>query len=893
MANCIDDILKAGRGVITRKEAEAIIAEVERRFKQKMPKATKGHNIFTRPGKPGSGRSGGPEYKADAEGSKSRETLMQEAAVDAYQEKLQGKQEKLRRNELQIEKQALLNTQLAKLGGNVAAVESLLVDAKGELHLQGRIRAERERYLGQLTGAMDALAKDTEWRRMAPLARETALAAAMMDPNMGRKQGNTPAQGRPNAIEELAFAFRAMDDDAFARKNAAGADIHYTPGHVPQLWEPSSVRLFGLSAADKARLVTASAATRRAMVTRAQARWVEFVLPRVDRGRYLDPETGLPMHDEQLSEVLSGIWRTIASSGLTGDVVVGEAALATSLGARREVWFKDPQSFVEANREFGARDLFSAISGEATRHAREIALLEMFGPNPTMGFKTLLAEGMARQAEGNLGAGRKGSHRAEIIFNELAGKGLGPPEDKASFDSLASYDLVSRASKGMRNLIASAKLGMLPFSQINDLATFRMMAISDGLGTGRTLRNFLAAFNPLNSADRMAARQYSIMAQMMIGDAALRFGGDTGNGQGWTSRLANATVKWSGAQHWTDTGKMGFQITIGQRLAEARGIDFAKLPERQRLMLERYGIDAAGWDIVRRAQPVELFGYDTITPLSVSKVVDPGWHTKSAKVSEASDAQIREVAARIGALMAEEADVAILQPGAKEKALAAGSTYEGTISGELMRSVFFFKTFTVAMITKAWPRVIESRGPGLGRAGAVTEFLLANMIAGALTIQLREIARGRNPRDTYEPEFWAAAFAQAGGFGIFGDFVFADQNRFGGGLAESIMGPQWGLIGDAQRLTVGNLQQAAAGDDPKFAAEAIQFGKNYAPLMNLWYTRIALDHLLFYHAQEAANPGYLRRVRKRVERDGQTWWWDPADAAPEGPPDVTQMFGGE
>lgn len=891
MAKCVDEILKAAKGALTRKEAEAIIAEVERRFGQKMSKAQR--NIFAKPGKPGSGKPGGPELSLNPDGTKSRESLMQEAAVEAFAEKVNAKQEQLRRQELQIEKQAMLNTQLAKLGGDVRALESLLVDAKGETHLQGRIRSERERYLGQLTGPMDALAKDPKWRRMDPLQRETRLAEAMMNPELGSKQGKVPGATSWSAIEELAFVFRAMDDDAFQRKNAAGADIHYTPGHVPQLWDASSVRLFGMETSAKAGLMLAKAETRRAILAKSQAKWVEFVLPRVDRGRYLDPETGAPMNDEQLREVLSGIWRTIASNGLSGDVAVGEAALATSLGARREVWFKDPQSFVEANREFGARDLFSAMTGEAVRHAREIALLEMFGPNPTMGFKTLLTEAQVRQAEGNLGAGRKGSYRAEIIYNELAGKGLGPPEDKASFDALAKYDLVSRGFKGLRNLIASAKLGMLPFSQINDLATFRMMSISDGLGTGRTMRNFLAAFNPANAKDRMAARQYGIMAQMMIGDAALRFGGDTGSGQGWTSQLANATVKWSGAQHWTDTGKMGFQISIGQRLAEMSELPFEAVDGKLRQMMERYGITASDWELIRRSETVDLFGYQTMTPLTVAKVLHPKWFEQKKGEALRYETQVKEAALKVGAMMAEEADIAILQPGAKEKAIAAGETPEGTIAGEAMRSLFFFKTFTVAMMTKALPRIIDARGPGWGKAGALTEFLLANMIAGALTIQLKEIAKGRNPRDSYEPEFWAAAFMQAGGLGIFGDLFLSNNNRFGGGLAETLAGPVVGLMGDAQRLTVGNLQQAAMGEDTKFGAEAIQFGKNYAPLMNLWYTRLALDHLLFYHAQEAANPGYLRRSRRRIERENQSWWWAPTDNQPDGPPDLTQMFGGE
>jgi hypothetical protein len=892
MAKCVDDLIKAAGGAVTRKEAQEIIAEIERRFNRKMPKE-----------KPVTKFPSKRDYeKAKAEGrdptALSPEERMVEAATEAFAEAVQLKKEKLRRQELQIEKQVIRQTQLMRLGGNVKAVESMLVDPQGELTLQGRIRSTREGYLARLAEPMDNLAADPEWRRLDPVVRETLLAEALLNDTASVDKNHKGPITR-TAIEELAYAFRTMDNDAYHRKNAAGADIHYTPGHVPQMWNPSAVRLFGLSAADKARLVVATEATRKALVTKAQARWVEYVLPRIDPARYVDQNTGAPLMDEELREVLSGIWRTIASNGLTGEPSVGQAALATQLGARREVWFLDAQGFVEANREFGARDLFSALTGEAVRHAREIALLETYGPNPAMGFKTDLAWSMGNQAEVNPGAGRKGSHRAQIIFDELSGKGMGAPEDRAAVDSLAKYDLVSRSMKGLRNLIVSAKLGMLPFSQINDLATFRAMARADGLGTGKTIKSALSMFNPANVADRKLARRHGILSQMVLGDAALRYGGDTGSGQGWTSQLANATVKWSGAQHWTDSLKQAYQVNIGWHLAEARHLAFDALPKDFGAMVRRYGITADEWEVIRRAETVEIAGEQTVTPHTVARAQTPdllrpelGGGKRLRGVESAEQIKIREAALKVGAMMAEEADIAILQPGAKEKAIASGGTLEGTISGELMRSAFFFKTFSVAMLTKALPRIAES-GQGLGKVRVMTEFMLLNMVAGAMTIQLKEIVKGRNPRDMEEPEFWASAFMQAGGLGIFGDFFFADQNRFGGGLAESAAGPVAGFFADLQRLTVGNMQQAADGKDPRFVAEAIQFGKNYTPLMNLWYTRLALDHAIFFHVQEAANPGYLRRSRRRIEKGNQSFWWSPDDNLPEGPPDLSQAFGGD
>jgi len=894
MAKCLDDLIKAGKGLITRKEAEQIIAAIEKRYNRPMPKA--GRNIFERPGKPGKGKPAGPDAALEADGSPSPERRMQEAALEAYQEKLREKSEGLRRQELQVEAQYRRQVQIARLGNNVKAIEALLVDPKGELTLQGRIRAVREQYLAGVTPSLDALAKNRDWRRMKPVEREALLAEAMMDPELTKKTVQRPGQDvRPELqrlVQDLAEKFRVMDNDAFARKNAAGADIKYTPGHIPQLWNPSEVRLFGLKLKDKARLLTTrDGQTRRALLERSRARWIEDVLPKLDRERYVDEETGLPMDDQQLREVMSGIWQTIASNGLTGPLA-GEGALASRLSVSREIWFKDPQSWVEANRIYGARDLFSTITGEAQRHAREVALLEMYGPNPTAGFRTDLTYAMQGQALDNPAAGRRGSYRAQIMFDELSGKGIGPPEDRAAVDNLARFDLVSRFFKGTRNMIASAKLGMLPFSQINDLAIFRAMARADGLGTGKTIRSALSLFNPANRRDRALARRHGILAQMVLNDAALRYGGDTGSGQGWTSKLANATVKWSGAQHWTDSLKQAFQINIGWHLADARNLEFDQLPGEFGELVRRYGITAEEWDVIRRAETVKLAGQDTITPHTVARSYHPGMGVDaSAGQARKGEGVVREAALKVGAMMAEEADVAILQPGTKERAIASGATFEGTIAGELMRSAFFFKTFSVAMLTKAMPRIVNS-GTGLKRAGIMSEFALSMIVAGGLTIQLKELAKGRNPRDMTDPGFWGAAFMQAGGLGIFGDFFFNDANRFGGGFTNTLVGPVGGLFADVQKLTVGNIQQGLEGRDTRASAEAMQMVKNYTPLMNLWYTRLALDHLLFFHVQEAANPGYLRRMKRRVQKQNQSFWWDPGDDIPE-VPDLEQAFGGK
>lgn len=50
------------------------------------------------------------------------------------------------------------------------------------------------------------------------------------------------------------------------------------------------------------------------------------------------------------------------------------------------------------------------------------------------------------------------------------------------------------------------------------------------------------------------------------------------------------------------------------------------------------------------------------------------------------------------------------------------------------------------------------------------------------------------------------------------------------------------------------------------------------PFVNLYYTRIAADYLIFHSLQESVNPGYLERSERRMrQQTGQTYWLSPSE----------------
>jgi hypothetical protein len=107
--------------------------------------------------------------------------------------------------------------------------------------------------------------------------------------------------------------------------------------------------------------------------------------------------------------------------------------------------------------------------------------------------------------------------------------------------------------------------------------------------------------------------------------------------------------------------------------------------------------------------------------------------------------------------------------------------------------------------------------------------MLGLTVMGGISVQARNLLKGKDPQDMKEPGFGGQAFAQGGGAGIFGDFIFSDQNRYGNSLTQTALGPMAGLIDDSTRLTIGNLQQFLKGKETNLAGEAVKFGRRYTP----------------------------------------------------------------
>lgn len=216
--------------------------------------------------------------------------------------------------------------------------------------------------------------------------------------------------------------------------------------------------------------------------------------------------------------------------------------------------------------------------------------------------------------------------------------------------------------------------------------------------------------------------------------------------------------------------------------------------------------------------------------------------------------------------------------------------FKAATEGEVYRSLMLFKTTPFAGVANMVRRAQDLNG--MNKATFLARYIAGTTLGGAMAIQVNHLISGEDPDDMTKSSFWLRALVKGGSFGIYGDFMLADQTKYGSSIAATIGGPALGLAEGVAKLAVVNTQKLAKGEDTTYAADAIRVGKMVTPFANLWYTKAVFNHLILQQAQEMASPGYNAKLRQNMERNYDTkYWWKPGATEPSRGPDLERAVG--
>lgn len=608
-----------------------------------------------------------------------------------------------------------------------------------------------------------------------------------------------------------------------------------------------------------------------------ESEWVDFTLAHLDADRMPDPSTGQPFTEPALRAALQGVYQTIKTNGVS-DMTPGAGGGGKKLANRRQearfLVFKNADSWLAYQERFGSSNLYGTMMEHLQAMSREVALLETLGPNPNNGFRYLMDvakkvedKPLARQAN-------------EAIFRLVNGTG---DANRSPF--------VASLFGGIRNWNVAGKLGAAALSAVSDLGFIAQTVRWNGMSVTRTFGRYLSQLNPANEADRILATRIGITALSWseaysnvgrFSEIAGAGGGKIGKFADAGATFSEAVLRASGLNAMTDAGRRAFALEFGANLAEAFGKDLDQVDGffgdglRARLTPE-------DWEALRTTPTVEHKGAQFF-------VVD---HLMAREDLPLSRRQ--QLASKVQQYLNTELLYAVPEPDALARVITtAGGQARGTIAGEVTRNLLQFKSFPIAVLSLHAQRAIaaaQMRGTWTGIKYAA-QGIIATTALGYVALQAKQIAKGKDPRDIDDARTWAAAFIQGGGAGIYGDFLFADQNRFGQGPVTTLLGPTAGLVDDVTKLSLGNVQQLIKGEDTDFIAEAVGFSSRYAPGGNLWYTRLLLEREVFDQLALAADPVGARRrftrQEKRARDETSGFWWRPGQQAPDRAPEIEQ-----
>lgn len=249
------------------------------------------------------------------------------------------------------------------------------------------------------------------------------------------------------------------------------------------------------------------------------------------------------------------------------------------------------------------------------------------------------------------------------------------------------------------------------------------------------------------------------------------------------------------------------------------------------------------------------------------------------RIADAYDTARRNLELAVLRFFADETSYGVVEVDAATRRMMTWGQRPGTIAGEAIRFVGQFKGFPFAFTQRVGGRAIfgHRKDATLLEKSAHIGALLAGMtMAGYAAMTMKDLVKGYwPPRDPTKPATWAAAFVQGGAAGIYGDYLFAQTNRFGNSILETTAGPTIGSAAEfitialkARDVATGKL----TGNEADFpAARAISWATGNTPFANLFYVRPALDYLFLNSMREAVSPGFLKKQAKRRAADyGQT-----------------------
>ena len=771
---------------------------------------------------------------------------------------------------------------------------------RGVANARKSVAATRQAYSRRLVGGMLAEIHGNK-PELIGMLRDDKLDADVLTEMMELRQGGNPGVTGNADAKYLAKVFAKFAE-------LGRTDINRLGGSIGKLDGWAGVQLH-----DEIKLIGAG-----------KEAWVGRIATLLDTERTF-PDAPSPA---EATQILGDIYDTIitgvpnAPTPREKGARVSPSQIAKSLGKSRVLHFKDAAATLAYRDEFGYGNTVSGMIAHLGNMARVAANMEVLGPNPEVMFGAV----------------------SDSLKRKIKDDPALSPQQKSR--QVKSIDLQNGAMRTALDISTGAfsrpSSAGVTFAKVS--ADIRAWQAMSKLG-GALMSSFSDAFTAASAAQFRGSNYFAAIAQQFGGVLAGRPKGEAAEisfliGEGYDGligqivsphaaqdgpvgtlgRTQELFFRFNGLTWWTDN----MRGTAGRVIAAEMGMraksTYGDLPAAYRHVLGMHGIDEPRWNVIRAAETRNVNGASYITPDRIRELPDRHFvplvqdrldaaraasrvdEAKSPTVKAARQAKLDEAVAGIMSdarrevelahlrFIADETSYGVITTDAKTQRWSAFSqpgARPGTFGGEALRFMMQFKGFPLAFTDRVVGRALfgHRNGAGIEKFAHIGSLLAGLTVAGYMSMTAKDAIKGYwPPRDPGDPRTWISAMQQGGAWGIYGDFLFSQTNRFGGGLLSTVAGPTIGSAADLAQIALEARDyglNTATGDQGRFSsANALSWAVGNTPFANLYYVKPALDWLVLNTLREMASPGYLRRQEKKRRSEYGQERLDPMGLGP-------------
>lgn len=619
------------------------------------------------------------------------------------------------------------------------------------------------------------------------------------------------------------------------------------------------------------------------IVKAGKEEWLNDVLPDQDRSMFVH-EDGRLYSDEEIKMLLDYSYDSLASNGANKTEIGrqnfgGNSKVTSRHSESRVLHFKDADAWLRYQNKYGGLPLVDLIEAHVNGLSKDIALVENLGSNPRNAMRILMDAAEQKDWQKGIEANQTGKtrKRAQTMFDEFTGQ------------NTPQSEVLANLGLAYRSMNVASMLGGTTLSSITDQAMIKKTASIHGIAYRKTFGELLSQLNPKNKEDRELAHSLGLATEEMLGSIA-RWSDDGltsvhGKSQKLariSSGIATQVMRISALNALTSASKVGFSKMLMEkygRLSRSKG--WNDLSEIDRELLQKTGLSERAWQVMQLADPViDRKGNQLMSARSIYEIPDD-------KLTAFGDPKkVRdEVATQFQAHLLDEQGMAVVEAGLRERTWLTGGVRKGTPTEFFLKGITQFKSFPAAFLMRHGSRAL-SMDKGISKAAYGASIFAMTTLLGALVVQLKELANGNDPQTIWDGDspqkainFFTRSAVQGGGLSILGDILVAGTDTSGRSASDFMVGPLGSDIKSILGLTVGNLTQYYEGKDTNAENEAFRLVKSKIPAQNLWYTKAAMNRLVFDEIQDIVAPGYREKLLQKAERqhDRTRWWGDDID----------------